>query len=121
MASASKTKAVAATATASDGGEHASLQRHRGAGELRVAQEEIGALSRPLLLTIAMSPLLTISAGFESIEMSPADVYIARYSAAAIHPNHQKRESHFVVDGGPGGETVCGISLMSSTIFHETY
>jgi hypothetical protein len=73
MASASKTTAVATTATASDGGEHASLQRHRGAGELRIAQEEIGALSRPLLLTTAMSPLPTISAGFGSIEMSPAD------------------------------------------------
>ena len=55
-----------------------------------------------------MSPLLTISAGFESIEMSPADVYSARYRAAAIHPNHQKSKSHFVVVGGPGGETVGG-------------
>jgi hypothetical protein len=53
--------------------------------------------------------------------MPSGDVYSARYSAAAIHRNHQKKESHFVVDGGPWGETVCGISLMSSTIFHETY
>jgi hypothetical protein len=68
-----------------------------------------------------MFPLLTISAGFESIEMPSGDVYSARYSAAAIHRNHQKKESHFVVDGGPWGETVCGISLMSSTIFHGTY
>jgi hypothetical protein len=74
-------------------------------GSRRAARRagRIGALSRPLLLTIAMSPLLTISAGFESIEMSPADVYSARYSAAAIHRNHQKKESHFVVDWRPWG------------------
>jgi hypothetical protein len=35
-----KTKAVAASATASDVGEHAALERHRKAGGLRVAQEE---------------------------------------------------------------------------------
>jgi hypothetical protein len=40
MASASNTKAVAATATASDVGEHAALDRHREAGGLRVAQDE---------------------------------------------------------------------------------
>ncbi len=40
MGSASKTKAVAATATASDVGKHAAMQRHREAGGLRVAQEE---------------------------------------------------------------------------------
>jgi hypothetical protein len=39
-ASASKTKAVAATATASDLGEHAAFERPRKAGGLRVAQEE---------------------------------------------------------------------------------
>ena len=39
-ASASKTKAVAASATAIDDGEHAALERLREAGGLRVAQEE---------------------------------------------------------------------------------
>jgi hypothetical protein len=39
-ASKTKAKAVAATATASDVGEHAALERHREAGGLRVAQEE---------------------------------------------------------------------------------
>lgn len=40
MASASKTRAVAAAATAGDVGEHPALERHREAGGLRVAQEE---------------------------------------------------------------------------------
>ena len=39
MTSASKRKAVAATATASDVGEHAALERFREAGGLRVAQK----------------------------------------------------------------------------------
>lgn len=39
-ASAAKTKAVAATATASDVGEHGAGDRHRKAGGLRVAREE---------------------------------------------------------------------------------
>ena len=38
-ASASKTKAVAASATASGVGEHAAFERHGEAGGLRVAQE----------------------------------------------------------------------------------
>jgi hypothetical protein len=49
-----------------------------------------------------MPPLLTISAGFESIEMPrPVDAHIARYAAAAILPNHQQCEANFMVDGGP--------------------
>jgi hypothetical protein len=40
MASASKTKAVAASAAASEVGEHAALERHREAGGLRVGQEK---------------------------------------------------------------------------------
>jgi hypothetical protein len=39
-APASKTKAVAASATANEVGEHAALERHREAGGLRVAQEK---------------------------------------------------------------------------------
>jgi hypothetical protein len=55
-----------------------------------------------------MPPLLTISAGFEPIEMYPADVHIARYAAAATLPNHQECESNFMVDGGPEGERYAG-------------
>jgi hypothetical protein len=73
----------------------------------------MGAWARPLLLTIAMSPLLTISAGFESIEMSPADEHIARYTALSKGQNRQKCGSHFVVEGGAGGERYASISLMS--------
>jgi hypothetical protein len=71
-------------------------------------------LARPLLLTIAMPPLLTISAGFESIEMYPADAHIARYAAAAILPNHQECEANFMGDGGPEGERYAGSGAASA-------
>jgi len=67
-----------------------------------------GALARPLLLTIAMSPLLTISAGRKSIEKPPADDHSARRTAAAIHPNRQHEESNFWRRRRRSGRKECG-------------
>jgi hypothetical protein len=61
-----------------------------------------------------MPPSLTISAGFESIGMYPADAHIARYAAAAILPDHQQCESKFMVDGGPEDERYAGSGAASA-------
>jgi hypothetical protein len=75
-------------------------------------------LARPLLLTIAIPPLLTISAGFESIEMYPADAHIARYAAAAILPNHQLCESNFMVTAAlrANGMPVAALHLLEQFV-----